>query len=65
MCTDERMRWFLGSVDVQLAQSQPMTGMPTDVEVPKKVRVVFKTMDSRNGWGNLKRLISARCAVAK
>ena len=32
---------------MQVAQSQPITGIPTDVEVPKNVRVVFNSVDHR------------------
>lgn len=39
---DERSRWFTVSTDVHVWQSQPMTGIPTEVDVPKKVSVVFK-----------------------
>jgi len=37
MCTEERIRWFIGRSERQVEQSQPMTGMPTDVLVPKNV----------------------------
>src|ERR1700682_2336960 len=30
-----RVRWFLGSADVQTAQSQPMTGTPFEVPLPR------------------------------
>ena len=37
--TDERVRWFLGFVEVQTGQSQPIIGTPTDVPVPRKTSV--------------------------
>ena len=37
---EERRRLFLVSVEVQVGQLQPMTGMPTEVEVPRKVMII-------------------------
>ena len=34
---EARVRWLRGSGDWQTGQSQPMTGMPTEVPVPRKV----------------------------
>jgi hypothetical protein len=37
--TAQRWRWLRGSVDWQVAQAQPTMGTPTDVPVPRKVKV--------------------------
>ncbi len=37
MSTLGRVRWFLGSLEVQTWQSQPIMGTPVDVPVPRKV----------------------------
>jgi hypothetical protein len=36
MSTLGRVRWFRGSLEVQTAQSQPRTGTPVEVPVPRK-----------------------------
>ncbi len=46
-CTEDRILLSFGSSEVQLGQSQPMTGIPTEVEVPKNVRDVFTNADDR------------------
>jgi hypothetical protein len=36
--TDERNRLFRGSSELQTPQSQPITGTPTEVPVPRNVK---------------------------
>ena len=41
MCTEQRKRLSLASVDEQLSHEHPITGTPWDVPVPKNVTFRF------------------------
>ena len=45
---EARRRVFLGSEEAHVAQSQPMTGMPTEVEVPRKLSVKRDSFKLKN-----------------